>query len=227
MEPSGNIHVAYCRICGKALPPEEQHAALGTVYCSEHVPSEPPPPHGMPPHGTPPPGSPWTMPPSSAPPPQAASTGASPGLAFILGLIPGVGAIYNGQYAKGLVHVVIFGLLISIASADSTGDLSPLFGMLAPVWVFYMAFEAFHTARKRELGQPVEEYSSVVPLRPGGAATGPAILIGIGVIFLLNNLGLLRFSQIFKFWPLILIGFGVHMLMERSGAGNNGEGRRE
>jgi len=28
-------------------------------------------------------------------------------------MIPGVGAVYNGQYAKGLVHVVIVGLLIS------------------------------------------------------------------------------------------------------------------
>ena len=32
----------------------------------------------------------------------------SPGLAFFLGWIPGVGAIYNGQYAKGLVHAVAF-----------------------------------------------------------------------------------------------------------------------
>ena len=28
--------------------------------------------------------------------------GASPGLAFLLGFIPGVGAIYNGQYVKGI-----------------------------------------------------------------------------------------------------------------------------
>jgi len=31
----------------------------------------------------------------------------SPGLALFLGLIPGVGAIYNGQYAKGMVHAII------------------------------------------------------------------------------------------------------------------------
>ena len=34
----------------------------------------------------------------------------------MLGFIPGVGAIYNGQYAKGLVHVIIVGLMISILS---------------------------------------------------------------------------------------------------------------
>ena len=32
-------------------------------------------------------------------------------IALFLGFIPGVGAIYNGQYAKGLVHAVVFGLI--------------------------------------------------------------------------------------------------------------------
>jgi len=31
----------------------------------------------------------------------------SPALAFLLGLIPGVGAIYNGQYVKGLTTPVL------------------------------------------------------------------------------------------------------------------------
>ena len=61
------------------------------------------------------------------PPPRDA--GASPGLAFLLGLIPGVGAIYNGQYVKGLMHVVILGILISIVSSGSAGGMEPLFGM--------------------------------------------------------------------------------------------------
>ena len=34
--------------------------------------------------------------------------------------------------------------------------LEPLFGMLIAAWVFYMAFEAYHTAKRRRLGQPVE-----------------------------------------------------------------------
>jgi len=40
----------------------------------------------------------------------------SPGLAFFLGWIPGVGAIYNGQYAKGLVHAVLWGVLVSLTN---------------------------------------------------------------------------------------------------------------
>ena len=40
---------------------------------------------------------------------DAAGEYLAPGLAFALGFIPGVGAIYNGQYLKGLVHALIFG----------------------------------------------------------------------------------------------------------------------
>ncbi len=76
----------------------------------------------------------------------------SPGLAFVLGLIPGVGAIYNAQYAKGLVHVVIWGLLVSIVSSDAAGGMEPLFGMLIAVWIFYMAFEAYHTRQETRHG---------------------------------------------------------------------------
>ncbi len=54
----------------------------------------------------------------------------SPGLAFLLGLIPGVGAIYNGQYAKGLVHAIIVGLMISIMS-QQCGQRAGAFAELA------------------------------------------------------------------------------------------------
>src|SRR5439155_21894798 len=124
-------------------------------------------------------------------------------LAFLLGLIPGVGAIYNAQYVKGLLHVVILGILISIVSSgEAAGGFEPLFGMLIGVWVFYMAFEAYHTARKRQLGQAVDEFSSIVPLR--GTRTsrfpaGPVILIAAGVLFLLNTMDFLRFGGLFRY----------------------------
>ena len=197
--------IAYCRTCGKALCESCRCLAEGTVYCQEHVPV---------PAGSGPEASPYTAP----TPPPVPVAGASPGLAFLLGLIPGVGAIYNGQYVKGLIHVVILGLLISIVgSSEAAGGMEPLFGMLIGVWVFYMAFEAYHTARKRQLGQSVDEFSSLVSLR-GQSSTfpvAPAILIAVGVLFLLNNMDILRFSQIIRYWPIALIALGVYMLYER------------
>jgi hypothetical protein len=139
-------------------------------------------------------------------------------LAFLLGFIPGVGAIYNGQYVKGLIHVVVMGLLISITSNEEmSGNLQPLFGMMIGAWVFYMAFEAYHTAKKRQLGEPVDEFSSIVP-RHGQHSRfplAPTVLIAVGLIFLLHNLDILRIGQIIRYWPIALIGLGVYMLYER------------
>src|SRR5215472_4895667 len=206
--------IAYCRTCGQPLCEACRVSAGGTVYCREHAPVAAPE------------SSPYTAPapaPASARP-SAPDAGASPGLAFLLGLIPGVGAIYNGQYVKGLIHVVVLGVLISIVSSnEAAGGLEPLFGMMIGVWVFYMAFEAYHTARKRQLGQHVDEFSSLVPLRGQQASfpVGPAVLIAVGLLFLLNNMEIIRFSQIVRYWPIALIALGVYMLYERLAAAEN------
>jgi len=88
-----------------------------------------------------------------------------PGLAFALGWIPGVGAIYNGQYAKGLIHAVVWGVLMSIASSEAVHDMQPIFIMTVMAWWAYMVFEAYRTAQKLQRGEPVDEYSSVLQLR--------------------------------------------------------------
>ena len=145
-----------------------------------------------------------------------ADTNVSPGLAFLLGLIPGVGAIYNGQYAKGLVHVFIFGLLVSIV-VEGRHDPTPLIAMMIMGFYFYMPFEAYHTAQRRQRGLAVDEFSSIVPLkgRAGGYPVGPIVMIAVGVLFLLNNFELLRISQVIRLWPAGLIALGFFMLRER------------
>jgi hypothetical protein len=70
-------------------------------------------------------------------------------LAALLGFIPGVGAMYNGQYAKAIAHVVIFAVLASLS------DHSGVFGILVAAWVFYQVFDAYQTAMARRDGQPL------------------------------------------------------------------------
>jgi hypothetical protein len=51
-----------------------------------------------------------------------------------------------------------------------------------------------------------------------GGLVGPIVLIGLGVVFLLNNLGLLEWSVwdvLLRTWPLILIAWGVDLLIVR------------
>lgn len=193
---------AFCRTCGKPLCQICQRPAQGTVFCEDHVVAA---------QAASTPYSPYTTP-YTAPP-----EGASPGLAFLLGLIPGVGAIYNGQYAKGLVHVIVLGLIISILNSGASDGFEPLFGFLIPLWFFYMAFEAYHTAAKRLRGETVDEFSSLFPMgvRQAGFPVGPVILILVGIIFLLNTLEIVRFYQLIRWWPVFLIALGAYMLYVR------------
>ena len=196
---------AYCRSCGKALCNACRYDAYGTVYCAEHAPA---------------PATTVAPPPPGAFPTAYPKGDVNPGLALFLGFIPGVGAIYNGQYAKGLVHAVIFGVLISILNV-SPEPLQVIFGILLPVWVFYMAFEAYHTARKRLAGEPVDEYSSIINLG-GGASNAPVagvVLVALGVVLLLQTLHIFDFEYLARYWPVLLIAAGAYLLYSRFSSG--------
>ncbi len=207
--------VAYCRSCGRPLCAVCQRPAEGTVFCPEHAPVAAGGYKGQ--QGTAGPGA---FDPSN---PYMGNVGAIPtagirtypALAFILGWIPGVGAIYNGQYIKGLVHAVIFGMLVSLV--DHSGG-EPLLGIMLAAFIFYMAFEAYHTAKRRQMGIPVAEWSSLAVSQSRFSSrtpAGPILLIAIGVFFLLDTLHLIAFRDLARFWPLLLIIAGVAMLYSR------------
>ena len=84
-------------------------------------------------------------------------------------------------------------------------------------FVFYMPFEAYHTAKKRQLGLPVEEWSSLTSGNrfASRAPIGAILLIVIGVLFLLDTLHVIEFREVGRFWPVILIVIGVIMLYGR------------
>ena len=57
--------------------------------------------------------------------------------------------------------------------------------------------------------------------RHGGGLVWPMILIGAGIVFLLNNLGILPWGvwqTIFQMWPLLLIAVGLDILIGRRSA---------
>jgi hypothetical protein len=72
-------------------------------------------------------------------------------VAAALGIIPGVGAMYNGQFLKGLVHVFIFAILVSTAGRYG------IFGIFIGAWVLYQVFEAYHVAKARRDGMPLPD----------------------------------------------------------------------
>ena len=113
----------------------EAYTAPGNAYTA---PGYVPPP----PVYTPPPGY---APPFGAPVPPVPGA-PNPGLALVLGFIPGVGAMYNGQFAKGVVHIIIFAILTKVAEHVD------IFGIFVAGWIFYMIFDSYQTARARRDG---------------------------------------------------------------------------
>jgi TM2 domain-containing membrane protein YozV len=184
--------VAFCGQCGRAVCNDCRRDVRGMVYCENCIASR------------------LQMPGFHGP-----ATGPSPGVALALGFIPGVGAIYNGQIVKALIQVLIFGSLIALADRVG-GAFEPLFGLGAAAFYFYMVIDSYQTARAISSGVPQQEWLGLGDIRMG-APVGAALLIGLGVLFLLDNLGVPVFRHVGKFWPVLLIVVGVVLLQKRMG----------
>jgi hypothetical protein len=134
-------------------------------------------------------------------------------VALGLGFIPGVGAIYNGQIAKAIVQVLIFGSLIALGDRVH-GPLDTMFGLGAAAFYFYMVIDSYQTAKAKCAGKPVPEWFGLGEMK-FNAPIGAALLIALGLLFLLDNLGVPVFYQISKFWPVLLIVAGFLLLQRR------------
>jgi hypothetical protein len=183
------------------------------------VPAAAPPPPVADPYSRPGYVSPGFVPPLAAVPPPL--TGKSSGaIAFILGFIlPGLGAVYNGEYNKALIHIVIFAALVfGLAnSEDLSAGAIVMIALLLAGFIFYTAFDSMRVAQAKNSGQPM----AADPLESIGRnlPMGPVILIGIGALMLLNNFRVFEFLHLglSRTWPLILIGVGVFMFRNRMG----------
>ncbi len=189
--------VAFCGQCGRALCASCRREVRGMVYCEACLAARLQSP--------------------TLPPLLGTDTGNNPGLALFLGFIPGVGAIYNGQIVKAIVQVLIFGSLIAIA--NRVGDpFDTIFGLGAAAFYFYMVIDSYQTAKRKQLGQPLEEWLGLGDFKMN-APIGAALLIGLGLLFLLDNFGIPVFENIGKYWPVVLIVIGVILLQRKIGKG--------
>jgi TM2 domain-containing membrane protein YozV len=185
--------LAFCGYCGRPLCGACRHEVRGMSYCENCLSVR--------------------LQPSTLPPIIGPGTGPNPGVALALGFIPGVGAIYNGQVVKAIAQVLIFGSLIAMGDRVG-GAAGPFFGLGAAAFYFYMLIDSYQTAKRKSLGQPVEEWFGLGDAKMN-APIGAALLIGLGVLFLLDNLGIPIFHYMGRFWPILLILIGVAMLQKR------------
>ena len=160
---------AYCQNCGKGLCSACARNVQGNIYCEPCMTART--------TGAAAPG-PGAFPPGYVPPPPPG--GPNPGIATLLGVIPGVGAMYNGQYIKAIVHVLVFVILVGMSGRFW------FFGLLIGFWVLYQIFDAHQTAKARrdglplpdpfglnELGNRIGGHPPIVPPVPPGPGTPP------------------------------------------------------
>ena len=193
-------NVAFCIRCGRALCAECVRNVRGSVYCETCLADLV----------------------QGAPAAAGISNrkevvgGTNPGAAFALGLIPGIGAVYNGEFVKAAIHIVVFGLLVQ--AADAPG-LDALFGMLVFGFYWYMPFEAYYSAKKRllkaqgiDLETPVDRLHAQIGRVKDRELWGGVALVVLGALFLLGNFDVLRIDLLGRAWPVILILAGVWFL---------------
>ncbi len=134
----------------------------------------------------------------------------SPGRAALFAIVPGIGAVYNRQYVKAVLHFAIFAGLTIIA-----GSGPDIFGVAAFAFYIFTIIDAYRSAQailRRAVVQPevvVEEDQEVnVPVWGG-------VLVLLGVLFFLNNLRVFSLREMTEFlWPLFFVLLGVYLVID-------------
>lgn len=197
----------YCRNCGKPMCAMCVRPVHDVLYCEDCLANV----LGIPQPGTTNPGA--LPPPGAIPAGSQTGLGPNPILAFFLGFLPGLGAFYNEQYGKGVIHLAIFLFLfiIGVDGAVSGGAEAALWLCISALWI-YMPIDAYRTAKARAAGMqltdPLENFSK-------GKPVGAILIIAIGILLLLHNFDWFPFWRIQQFWPVILIIVGVLMFRNR------------
>ena len=129
-----------------------------------------------------------------------------PTRAALCGIIPGIGAVYNREYVKAVVHFTIFAGLTIISESVS------IFGMAAFAFYVFSIIDAYRSAEAQETSSPVsrtEQTGGLNFLLWGG------LLIVMGVLFLLDNLGAIHLRDAVEFWPILLIVLGGYLIISQ------------
>ncbi len=135
----------------------------------------------------------------------------SPFVATLLSFVPGLGAAYNGQTSKAIVHFAIFASFFQMA-VMTDGMHFFVLGALG-TWLF-AAVDACRTAQLMRAGLTPEAEEDVIARRLyGNPFAWGVTLIVIGSIFLLHTLLGVQLP-IRELLPVALVALGAYMLFD-------------
>src|SRR5262245_13352834 len=146
----------------------------------------------------------------------AARNHRSPVLAALLSMFPGLGQIYLGDYNRGFLYIGIFVTLVT--SLCKTHGLEVLLGISLG---FFILYNIIDTARRASLyNQAIAGIASTRPPIPEdfklpsgrGSLFWGAVVLGLGVILLLNTRFDVDFYWLEDWWPAFIILIGLNLL---------------
>lgn len=136
----------------------------------------------------------------------------SPFVALLLSfLVPGLGAAYNGQTSKALVHFTIFASFFQMATVTD-GTAFFVLGVVG-TWLF-AAVDAVRTAQLIRSGLAPDAESDAIARRLyGNPLAWGATMVTLGTVFLLHTLFNVRLP-VREFLPVVLVLLGSYMLFD-------------
>lgn len=132
----------------------------------------------------------------------------SPVIALLLSFVPGLGAAYNGQTLKGLVH---FGISTGLFQMSLQTGIAMFFLGAVAMWL-YAAVDAFRSARMIRSGLTPDVAEDIFVKRfTGNPKLWGIVLTVLGAAFLLQSVFNLR-GLMRGLLPAMLIGLGIYIL---------------
>jgi hypothetical protein len=129
----------------------------------------------------------------------------APKRAALCALIPGMGAVYNNDYLRGLTYFAVFAALVMMSD-----QIHGVFGFGAFAFLVFTMFDAYRTAEIRTREQVEAKLHLQGPIRDRSAVAWGIALIALGCIFLLHNF--VPFYFLNRFWPAVFILLGAYLV---------------
>jgi len=173
----------FCGACSRPLCPECAHQIKSKIYCQDCLVR----------------GAEW-----AAAVKDLRIPADSPKRAAACAIIPGIGAVYNGEYLKALTYFAVFAALAIMGD-----DVHPVFGFGAAVFLVFTMFDAYRSAEGKARARLDSAPAPSLAVERSSMAWGVFLMV-LGVIFLLQRM--IPYHFISRLWPLLFIALGVYLV---------------
>jgi hypothetical protein len=149
----------------------------------------------------------------------------SPGFAGVLGIFPfGIGALYNGQFTKFILYLIIFAGLTRMQGHGG----QPFVGLLLAGFIVYQFFDNIQSAKAINAAGagavPAGPVDQALPeISSSGSIFWGIVLIALGVVLIMANFEVINYDILFDFWPVAVIVIGLKLVLDSVARSKNGQ----